>query len=100
MATLKEYEDQAAVTSENLDKLFAILSVAVLNIVKSESAKTEIIELLSGIKKYSGKVCEVVEQAQAAIEKSKSEKLSLTAPTPELDKMLEEAESNRDFMKL
>ena len=90
-AVMKRYEEALKTTAENEQKLYAILTLFMTNCKISESAKTEILNLLTDVKKYSGDVNEVVAQVQEAIENAKEE-----APaTPTLDQMLEE-----DYMEL
>lgn len=90
-AVMKRYEEALKTTAENEQKLYAILTLFMTNCKISESAKTEILNLLTDVKKYSGDVNEVVAQVQEAIEKVKEE-----APaTPTLDQMLDE-----DYMDL
>lgn len=90
-AVMKRYEDALKTTAENEQKLYAILTLFMTNCKISESAKTEILNLLTDVKKYSGDVNEVVAQVQEAIENAKEE----TPPTPTLDQMLDE-----DYMDL
>lgn len=90
-AVMKRYEEALQTTAENEQKLYAILTLFMTNCKISESAKTEILNMMAGIKKYSGDIQEVVAQVQEAIENAKEE-----APqTPTLDQMLEE-----DYMDL
>ena len=64
-----------------------------------DSAKSEILAMLTGIKKYSGNIGEIVAKAQAVIDKTKEEKIAEAPPTPVLDKFLEE-ETENTYMKL
>lgn len=90
-AVMKRYEEALKTTAENEQKLYAILTLFMTNCKISESAKTEILNMMTGIKKYSGDIQEVVAQVQEAIENAKEE----TPKTPTLDQMLEE-----DYMDL
>lgn len=87
-------------TENNEEKLFAILSVFMLNCKIPDCAKAEIMSLLTGIKKYNGDISEIVEKAQEAIENAQNEKMSLEPPAPELDKLLEEEKGSNTGMML
>lgn len=94
-ATLKRYEEALANTEANEQRLYAILTLFMTNCKISESAKTEILNIISNVKKYEGNISEFVEQAQEAIDEAIKEKEGETPPTPNLDKML-----NEDYMDL
>ena len=87
-------------TEKNEEKLFAILSVFMLNCKIPDCAKAEIMAMLTDIKKYSGDISEIVEKAQEAIENAQNEKMSLEPPAPELEKLLEEEKESNAEMKL
>ena len=77
----------------NEQKLYAILTLFMTNCKISESARTEILNILAGVKKYEGSPAEFVEKAQAVIDKAKAE--SDTGDTPTLDALVAE-----DYMDL
>ena len=93
--TLKRYEEALANTEANEQRLYAILTLFMTNCKISESAKAEILNILSNVKKYEGNISEFVAQAQEAIDEAVKEKEGETPPTPNLDKML-----NEDYMDL
>lgn len=93
--TLKRYEEALANTEANEQRLYAILTLFMTNCKISESAKAEILNILSNVKKYEGNISEFVAQAQEAIDEAIKEKEADTPPTPTLDKMLDE-----DYMDL
>lgn len=94
-ATLKRYEEALANTEANEQRLYAILTLFMTNCKISESAKAEILNILSDVKKYEGNISEFVAQAQEAIDEAIKEKEGETPPTPNLDKLLDE-----DYMDL
>lgn len=93
--TLKRYEEALANTEANEQRLYAILTLFMTNCKISESAKAEILNILSNVKKYEGNISEFVAQAQEAIDEAVKEKEGETPPTPNLDKLLDE-----DYMDL
>lgn len=93
--TLKRYEEALANTEANEQRLYAIMTLFMTNCKISESAKAEILNILSNVKKYEGNISEFVAQAQEAIDEAVKEKEGETPPTPNLDKML-----NEDYMDL
>lgn len=94
-AVMKRYEDALKNTEANEQRLYAILTLFMTNCKISESAKTEILNILSDVKKYDGDIKEFVEQAQEAINKDIAEKEAKAPATPTLNQMLEE-----DYMDL
>ncbi len=84
-AALIDVEKKVATTTANEEKMFAIMSIAFLNTVHSESAKAEIMELLSDIKHYDGGTEAIVKKAQESIEKAKED---VETPTPTLDALV------------
>lgn len=96
----KMIADKLENTEKNEEKLFAILSVFMLNCKIPDCAKAEIMALLTDIKKYSGDISEIVEKAQEAIENAQNQKMSLESPAPELEKLLEEEKESNVEMKL
>lgn len=96
---LKGYEESIKTTADNEQTLYAVLGLFMTNCKIPESAKAEILALLTGIKKYSGDIGEIVAKAQAVIDKTKEEKIADAPPTPELDKLLKE-ENENTYMKL
>ena len=94
-STLKRYEEALANTEANEQRLYAILTLFMTNCKISESAKAEILNILSNVKKYEGNISEFVAQAQEAIDEAIKEKEGEQPPTPNLDKLLDE-----DYMDL
>lgn len=94
-SAMKRYEDALKNTEANEQRLYAILTLFMTNCKISESAKTEILNILADVKKYEGSISEFVEQAQEAINKEIAEKEAKAPETPTLDQMLEE-----DYMDL
>ena len=94
---LKGYEESIKTTADNEQTLYAVLALFMTNCKIPDSAKSEIIAMLTGIKKYSGNIGEIVEKAQAVIDKTKEEKIAEAPATPELDKLLNEENT---YMKL
>jgi hypothetical protein len=89
------FKDDCNVLSEmmenyesNEQKLYAIFTLFMTNCKISESAKTEILNILSGVKKYEGSPAEIVAKAQESIDKAKEE--SDTGETPTLDALVTE----------
>jgi hypothetical protein len=80
--------------TENLEKVLSILLVFIMNSNESASAKAEMMSLLQGLKKYDGEIIDIVKKAQETIDKVKEEKKALAAPTPDLDKLIEEETIN------
>ena len=93
--TMKRYEGALKNYEENEQRLYAILTLFMTNCKISESAKAEILNILSDVKKYDGDISEVVAQAQEAIDEAIKEAEGNSPPTPTLDRMLEE-----DYMEL
>lgn len=94
---LKGYEESIKATADNEQTLYAVLALFMTNCKIPDSAKSEILAMLTGIKKYSGNIGEIVEKAQAVIDKTKEEKIAEAPATPELDKLLNEENT---YMKL
>lgn len=88
---LERTEAELATANENNQKFYAMLILFITNCKIGDSAKSEILNIATGIKRYSGNVSDVVAQAQETIDNSKPE----TPPTPTLDQMLE-----ADYMDL
>lgn len=93
--TLKRYEEALKNTDENEQKLYAVLTLFMTNCKISESARTEILGIMQGVKKYEGATKDILEKVQEAIDKGKEENKKNAPPTPSLDKLLED-----DYMKL
>lgn len=94
-ATLQRYEEALKNTEANEQRLYAILTLFMTNCKISESAKAEILNILADVKKYEGSPCELVAQAQEAIDNEIAEKEAQVPATPTLDKILDE-----DYMEL
>lgn len=93
--TMKRYEGALQNYEANEQRLYAILTLFMTNCKISESAKAEILNILADVKKYDGDINEVVAQAQEAIDEAIKDAEGKAAPTPTLDRMLEE-----DYMEL
>ena len=93
--TMKRYEGALQNYEANEQRLYAILTLFMTNCKISESAKAEILNILADVKKYDGDISEVVAQAQEAIDDAIKDAEGKAAPTPTLDRMLEE-----DYMEL
>ena len=76
--------------------MYALLTLFFTNVKMPESAKAEILEMASGIKKYEGTLEEMLAEAQKSIDTRHEEAVALAEPTPELDKLIEET----TYMKL
>ena len=94
-ATMNRYEGALKNYEANEQRLYAILTLFMTNCKISESAKAEILNILADVKKYDGDISEVVAQAQEAIDEAIKDAEGKAAPTPTLDRMLEE-----DYMEL
>lgn len=93
--TMKRYEGALKSYEANEQRLYAILTLFMTNCKISESAKAEILNILADVKKYDGDINEVVAQAQEAIDEAIKDAEGKAAPTPTLDRMLED-----DYMEL
>ena len=96
---LHQISNALKTTDENEQKLYTILVLFMTNCKIPESAKTEILEIITGVKSYSGELFDIVAQAQEAIDKAREEKLALAEPTPTLDSMIKE-ETTNNYMEL
>ena len=74
----------------NMEKMFEVMAVEIMNSNEPASAKTEIMGMLQGLKKYSGDIPEIIKQAQDDIEKIKGEKVALQDAMPALDELIGE----------
>ena len=90
MAALNKMTDKLNNEVANIDKMFEIMSVFIMNSNEPASSKAEMMEMMQGFKKYNGELADVVRQAQEDIDKHRDEKVALQNPTPELDKLVEE----------
>lgn len=90
MAALDKMTDKLNNEVANIDKMFEIMSVFIMNSNEPASSKAEMMEMMQGFKKYNGELADVVRQAQEDIDKHRDEKVALQNPTPELDKLVEE----------
>ena len=93
---LTRLEKQTQTSLENQDKMYALLTLFFTNVKMPESAKAEILEMASGIKKYEGTLEEMLAEAQKSIDTRHEEAVALAEPTPELDKLVE----STNYMKL
>jgi hypothetical protein len=89
-------EKNTQTSLENQDKMYALMTLFFTNVKMPESAKAEILEIASGIKKYEGNLEEMLAEAQKSIDTRHEEQKALAEPTPELDKLVEET----TYMKL
>lgn len=90
---LDAYED-------NEKKLWAILTIFMTHARISSAAKSEIMELLAGIKDMSGSVTEIVEKARRAIEEAEAEAAVAVPAHPALDAVLAKSTQSSDYMEL
>lgn len=90
MAALDKVTDKINNEMANMDKMFEIMSVFIMNSNEPASSKAEMMEMMQGFKKYNGNLADVVRQAQEDIDKHKAEKAAMQNPTPELDHLIEE----------
>ena len=88
-------EESIKNAEENEQKLYAMLTLFMTHCNIPTSAKAEILNLATGVKKYSGDVYEIVEQVEEAIQVDIAEKGGEMPETPTLDEILEE-----DYMDL
>lgn len=89
-AMLKRQEEALLTTQENEQKLYAMLTLFMTNCKISESAKAEILNIATDVKKYEGDVFEVVGQAQEVIDADIAEKEKDAPATPVLDEIIQE----------
>lgn len=82
-ASHKELSQKYDNLCERNEQLTAILSLVVLNLVKSPNARVHIMSLISGTKKIGGDVVKTVEAIEAEIEKADAEEPK--PDTPALD---------------
>lgn len=92
---LERTEVALATAEDNNQKLYTMLILFMTNCKIGDSAKSEILTIATGIKKYSGNVDEIVAQAQEVIDANVEDNQRNAPPTPTLDQMLEE-----DYMEL
>lgn len=90
MAATSNISNKVDNAIENMEKMFEIMAVEIMNSNEPASAKTEMMGMLQGLKKYSGDIPEVIKQAQDDIEKIKGEKVALQDAMPALDELIEE----------
>jgi hypothetical protein len=88
--TVKTVKEELNSETTNLEKTLAVLTIFIMNSNESASAKAEMMELISGLKKYDGEISEIVAKAQEAIDSAKAEKKASLPATPDLDKLIEE----------
>lgn len=88
--TVKAVKEELNSETTNLEKTLAVLTIFIMNSNESASAKAEMMELISGLKKYDGEISEIVAKAQEAIDSAKAEKKASLPATPDLDKLIEE----------
>lgn len=90
MAAVNNMTDELKNDTANMDKMFEIMSIFIMNSNEPASSKAEMMEMMMGFKKYDGNLADVVRQAQEDIEKHREEKVAMQSPTPELDALIEE----------
>jgi anion-transporting ArsA/GET3 family ATPase len=90
MAALDKMTEKLNNEVANIDKMFEIMSVFIMNSNEPASSKAEMMEMMQGFKKYNGELADVVRQAQEDIDKHREEKVALQNPTPELDELAKE----------
>lgn len=87
---MDKYEGEMTARDENEQKMFAMMTLFFTNVKMPESAKTEILNLATGIKKYTGDAYEIAKQVQEAIDEKVAEAEAETPETPVLDELLKE----------
>ena len=80
---LTAVKDELSATKENEEKLFAILTIFITNAKINSTAKAEIMNYVTGIKKMNGSIEEIVTKANEAIEAAKEAEEK--TDTPALD---------------
>ena len=84
----KELKEQNAELSEKYDKMQAILSLTVLQVVKSPNARTQIMQILNDTEKITGDIHGFVEGVAEAITKADAD--TPKEDTPALDAIVAE----------
>lgn len=84
----KELKEQNAELAEKYDKMQAILSLTVIQVVKSPNARTQIMQILNDTKKITGDIHSFVESVTEDITKADAE--TPKQDTPALDSIVEE----------
>lgn len=90
---LNSLQKQLDVKEENDKALWTVLTIFMQNVKIPESARTEILSRMNGIKECKGSIYELVTEAQEAINTMHDEKLALSEETPNLNSLLEEVET-------
>ena len=90
MAAVSNINSKVDNAIANMEKMFEIMAVEIMNSNEPASAKTEMMGMLQGLKKYSGDIPEIIKQAQDDIEKIKGEKIALQNAMPALEELIEE----------
>lgn len=90
---LNSLQKQLDVKDENDKALWTVLTIFMQNVKIPESARTEILSRMNGIKECKGSIYELVTEAQEAINTMHDEKLALSEETPNLNSLLEEVET-------
>lgn len=90
---LNNLKEQLDVKDENDKALWTVLTIFMQNVKIPESARTEILSRMNGIKECKGSIYELVTEAQEAINTTHEEKLALEEETPHLNSLLEEVET-------
>lgn len=89
---LNNLQKQLDLKDENDKALWTVLTIFMQNVKIPESARTEILSRMNGIKECKGNIYELVTEAQEAINAMHEEKLALEEETPYLNSLLEEVE--------
>lgn len=90
---LNSLQKQLDVKDENDKALWTVLTIFMQNVKIPESARTEILSRMNGIKECKGSIYDLVTEAQEAINATHEEKLALEEETPYLNSLLEEVET-------
>jgi hypothetical protein len=90
---LNSLKNQLDVKDENDKALWTVLTIFMQNVKIPESARTEILNRMNGIKECKGSIYDLVTEAQEAINTMHDEKLALSEETPNLNSLLEEVET-------
>lgn len=83
---MEKYEKELQIRENNEEIIYTVLTLFIINCKISDSARTEILDMITGVKKYSGDIQEVIEEVQKAIENAKEEE----PHTPTLDELIVE----------
>lgn len=81
-----KYKEELEAKEHNEQVMCAMFTLFLTNCKIPETAKTELLNMATGIKQYEGTAQEIIEQAQAVIDAATTEEV----PTPTLDEIVAE----------